>query len=121
MLRQRLHAAEKVADQLSPAEVDIDNTITSLMALSGAMMTAITDAKLPRVLAQEAFDSLGEAIGLMFAARSKVVDTHNHLNAAKEQIGLRTVSFGTWHDCPPMKAIDEGLSVTADNVVPIAA
>jgi uncharacterized protein YqgV (UPF0045/DUF77 family) len=118
MLKQRLQAAERVAEQLTPAETDIDNTISSLMALSVAMMTAITEAKLPRVLAQDAFDSLGEAIGLMFAARSKVVDTHHHLNAARTQIGLRAVSFGLWQDCPPMGAAAEE---RADNVVPIAA
>lgn len=120
MRNDRMKAAQQVAEQLTPAEVDVDNTISSLMALSATMMAAIQDARLPRVTAKDAFDSLGESISLMFAARSKLVETHNHLNAAKTDIGLRTVSFGTWQDCPPMHASgDDGH--TADNVVPIAA
>jgi hypothetical protein len=120
-LALRTDVATRVAEQLSPAESDVDNAISSLMALSVTMMTAITDAKLPRVMGQDAFDSLGEAVGLMFQARSKVIDTHNRLNAAKTQIGLETVSFGTWHDCPPISAEQVDPATRADNVVPFAA
>jgi hypothetical protein len=119
-LALRTNVATRVAEQLSPAETDVDNAISSLMALSVTMMTAITDAKLPRVMAQDAFDSLGEAVSLMFQARSKVMDTHNRLSTAKTQIGLETVSFGTWQDCPPMRA-NVSQESRADNVVSIAA
>ena len=119
MLKTRKRAAEMVVEHLGPAEEDVDNAISSLMALSVAMMSAINSAKLPHVLAQGAFDSLGEAVALMFQARSKVIDTHHRLNAAKDEIGLRAVSFGTWQSCP--KAEMEDVEADGSNVVPIAA
>lgn len=121
VLEMRAAAAGRVAEQLAPAETDVDNAISSLMALSVTMMSAITDAKLPKVLAQDAFDSLGEAVALMFQARSKVIDTHHSLSAARGQIGLQTVSFGTWQDCPPMHADQSGATSAGGNVVPIVA
>ena len=121
VLELRANAAGRVAEQLAPAETDVDNAISSLMALSVTMMSAITDAKLPKVLAQDAFDSLGEAVALMFKARSKVIDTHHRLSKARGQIGLQTVSFGTWQDCPPMHASQSDEDHIGGNVVPLVA
>ena len=100
-LELRAIAALRVAEQLTPAEVDVDNAISSLMALSVSMMSAITDAHLSRVLGKDAFDSLGEAVALMFQARGRLMNTHDSLNIARMQIGLEAVSFGPWQDCPP--------------------
>lgn len=121
MLKTRKRAAEMVVEHLAPAEEDVDNAISSLMALSVAMMSAISSAKLPHVLAQGAFDSLGEAVALMFQVRSKVIDTHHRLNAAKDEIGLRAVSFGTWHECPPMAVTDNSAIAPNLKVVSSAA
>ncbi len=117
-LELRATAAMRVAEQLTPAEVDVDNAISSVMALSVSMMSAITDANLPRVLAKDAFDSVGEAVALMFQARGRLMNTHNSLNVARAQIGLEAVSFGPWQDCPPPHA--QTAHLVGDNVVPIA-
>jgi hypothetical protein len=105
MLKTRLRAAEKVAEQLIPTEANIDSAIASLMSLSTTLMTAHEEANLSRMVSREAFDSLGEAVALMFQVRGKLLETHNRLTATREQIGLRTVGFGAWQSCPPM-AID---------------
>jgi hypothetical protein len=120
MMKQRLQAAEKVAGQLVPTEAGIDNTIASLMALSTTLMTAHEEANLSRVVSKEAFDSLGQAVALMFQVRSKVLEAHGHLVDTRDKIGLRTVGFGTWQSCPPMGVASPPVS-DDPKVFPIAA
>jgi hypothetical protein len=120
MLKARLSAAEKVAEQLIPTEADIDNAIASLMALSTTLMTAHEEANLSRMVSRGAFESLGEAVALMFQVRGKLLETHNRLTETREQIGLRTVGFGAWQSCPKM-AIDAPRDAELSSVTKIAA
>ena len=95
MRNERVRAATMVAQQLAPAEADIDTAMTSLAALTTAMLAARADANLSPCVAQDAFDNIGEATALLFKARSKVIDAHHSLHQAQADIGLRELSFGT--------------------------
>ncbi len=94
MRNERVRAASMVARQLTPAEADIDTAMTSLAALTTAMLAARADANLSPCVAQDAFDNIGEATALLFKVRSKVIDAHHSLHQAQTDIGLREVSFG---------------------------
>ena len=94
MRNERVRAATMVAQQLAPAEADIDTAMTSLAALTTAMLAARADANLSPCVAQDAFDDIGEATALLFKARSKVIDAHHSLHQAQTDIGLRELSFG---------------------------
>lgn len=94
MRNERVRAATMVARQLSPAEADIDAAMTSLAALTTAMLAARVDANLSPCIAQDAFNNVGEATALLFKVRSKIIDAHNSLHQAQTDIGLREMSFG---------------------------
>jgi hypothetical protein len=117
MRNERVRAATMVAQQLAPAEADIDTAMTSLAALTTAMLAARAKANVSHCVGQDAFDNLGEATALLFKARSKVIDAHHSLHQAQTDIGLRELSFG------PSQGM---LSASADlplqsNVVAIAS
>ncbi len=104
MLNQRLGAAMKVARELQAAEQLLDETIQQFTRLTSTMLSARVDAGVSAVTGHAAFDSVAEANALIFQTRSKLLDTHYRLNEAKDDVGLRTVGFGAWQDCPPPKA-----------------
>jgi hypothetical protein len=94
MRNERVRAATMVARQLTPAEADIDTAMTSLAALTTAMLAARAEANLSHCIGQDAFDDIGEATALLFKVRSKVIDAHQCLHQAQTDIGLRELSFG---------------------------
>jgi hypothetical protein len=117
MRNERVRAATMVARQLSPAEAAIDTAMTSLAALTTAMLAARAEANLSHCVAQEAFDNIGEATALLFKVRSKVIDAHQSLHQAQADIGLREVSFGTSQG--NLEGAEQALSPS--NVIAIAA
>ena len=94
MRNERIRAASMVARQLAPAEADIDTAMTSLSALTTAMLAARAEANLSPCVGQDAFDNIGEATALLFKARSKIIDAHHSLHQAQSDIGLRELNFG---------------------------
>jgi hypothetical protein len=117
MRNERVRAATMVARQLTPAEADIDTAMTSLAALTTAMLAARAEASLSHCVGQDAFDDIGEATALLFKVRSKVIDAHHNLHQAQTDIGLREMSFGTSQGS--LEGTEQALSPS--NVVAIAA
>jgi hypothetical protein len=116
MRNERVRAATMVARQLTPAEADIDTAMTSLAALTTAMLAARAEANLSHCVAQDAFDDIGEATALLFKVRSKVIDAHQNLHQAQTDIGLREMSFGP---SQPLLTASEDLPQKS-NVIAIA-
>ena len=80
MPRRRQAVAQKVADRLFAVESAIDMALTRAAELNAAMPQARTEARLPAVIGQTAFDRAAEA----FSA----------LVEACVQIGLQEVATG---------------------------
>lgn len=117
MRNERVRAATMVARKLTPAEADIDTAMTSLAALTTAMIAARADANLSPCVAQDAFDNIGEATAMLFKVRSKVIDAHHSLHQAQTDIGLREMNFGTSQG--KLEGGEQALPLS--NVVAIAA
>ena len=117
MRNTRTRAAQMVAKQLQQAEHDMELAMTSMAALTTAMIEARKEANLSHCIGQEAFDHTGEATNLLFKARSKIIDTHHSLHKAQADIGLRELSFGTSQGNLQNNFGDQAES----NVVPLAA
>lgn len=94
MLKARREAAMKVADSLFSLEKAIDEALTRAAEFHGTLISARTDAKLSALVAHEAFETAASAFASLARARCDVVETHNRLSEAKDQIGLRTVAIG---------------------------
>lgn len=84
----------KVAESLFAAEQAIDLALARAAELTGAMVSARTDANLSAIVGQEAFEVSAAAFAALARARADIVETHKRLSEAQVQIGLRTVSFG---------------------------
>jgi hypothetical protein len=94
MPRLRQEVAQKVADRLFAVESAIDIALTRAAELNAAMPMARTEARLPAMIGQAAFDCAAEAFTALVAARRRIVETHESLDQARVQIGLREVATG---------------------------
>jgi hypothetical protein len=113
MPRLRQEVAQKVADRLFAVESAIDMALTRAAELNAAMPMARTEARLPAMIGQSAFDRAAEAFTALVVARRYIVETHQSLDEAREQIGLREVDSGDLSPKPvPPAALAEHASVS---------
>lgn len=91
---KRRAVAQEVADRLFAAEQAIDAAITKTAELTGFIPAARIEAGLACEVGQEALEYAAESFSALVRARAQIVASHRELNASKDQIGLRAVSFG---------------------------
>ena len=94
MPRLRQAVAQQVADRLFAVESAIDMALTRAAELNAAMPQARTEARLPAMIGQSAFDRAAEAFSALVEARRRIVATHASLDEARQLIGLREVATG---------------------------
>lgn len=94
MLKERREAVLKVAESLYAVEKAIDDALARAAEFHGTLISARTDAKLSALVAHEAFEAAASTFASLARARCDVVETHNKLSEAKDQIGLRTMAIG---------------------------
>jgi hypothetical protein len=91
---KRRAVAQDVADRLFAAEEAIDIAIAKTAELTGFMPTARVEAGLACEVGQEALEYAAESFSALVRARAQIIASHRELNSTKDDIGLRTVSFG---------------------------
>lgn len=101
MPRTRQAVAQKVADRLFALETAIDVALTRAAELNASMPEARGEARLPAMIGQDAFDRAAETFTSLVLARRRVVETHQSLDEARLQIGLREVNNGDILSKPP--------------------
>jgi len=94
MPRTRQAVAQKVADRLFALENAIDLALTRAAELNASMPEARGECRLPAMIGQDAFDRAAETFTSLVLARRRVVETHQSLDEARMQIGLREVDAG---------------------------
>jgi hypothetical protein len=105
MLNQRLAAARRVADELLPAETDLDNAIVRAARLAIAVIEGRRSAKLPLDTGQEGLAFMSRATAKLVDARGDIMAAHVAFRETQEEIGLKAVSFGDIHESPDKKAV----------------
>jgi hypothetical protein len=105
MRKQRIEAAEKVAEKLFEAENAVDQAIIRAAELTASIPTARTEAGLSAVVGQNALDEVVKTLPALVAGRKALIETHNQLDRTKTEIGLREVAFGTPNGKPPAHTI----------------
>lgn len=103
MLNQRLAAAKNVADQLLPAEADLDNAILHASRLAIAVIEGRKKAKLPLNVGQEGLSLVSRATMKLIDARGDIIDAHIAFRETQDEIGLKAVSFGDIYESPDKK------------------
>ncbi|MBX3561462.1 MAG: hypothetical protein KF780_06570 [Sphingomonas sp.] len=101
MPRTRQAVAQKVADRLFALENAIDAALTRAAELNASMPEARGEARLPAMIGQDALDKAAETFVMLVRARRHIVETHQSLDAARAQIGLREVNGGDLIPKPP--------------------
>lgn len=86
--------AQKVADRLFAVENAIDVALTRTAELNAAMPAARIEARLPALVGQAALDRAAATFAALVEARRRIVETHELLDQARAQIGLREVDAG---------------------------
>jgi flavin-binding protein dodecin len=94
MPRTRQAVAQKVADRLFALEDAIDVALTRAAELTASMPEARGEARLPAMIGQDALDRAAETFSSLVLARRRVVETHQSLDEARIQMGLKEVAGG---------------------------
>lgn len=94
MRKERLTAAQSVADSLFEFEKSLDLTLSLGSALSSRIVSARLEARLSAVLGQDAIEGVIKSLSLLAGARRELVGTHHQLKAVADGIGLREVAWG---------------------------
>ena len=103
MLNQRLAVAQHVANELLPAETELDNAILHASRVAIGVIEGRRTAKLPINTGQEGLAFVSRATAKLIDARSDIIAAHVAFRETQEEIGLRAVSFGDIHESPDKK------------------
>jgi len=104
MLNQRMTAARQVADELLPAEAELDNAILHASRLAIAVIEGRRAAKLPLNTGQEGLAHMSRATAKLIDARGDIMAAHVAFRETQKDIGLRAVSFGDIYESPDKTA-----------------
>lgn len=94
MRKQRLAAAQSVADRLFAFEKAMDDAFSLGSDLSSRIVLARQEAGLSAVFGQDAIDGIVRTLTALAGARREMVGTHHELKAWADDIGLREVGWG---------------------------
>ena len=100
MLNQRLAFAKGVADELFPAEADLEKAIVHASRLTIALVEGRRAAKQPITMGQEGLAHMARATTKLVEARGEMGAAHAAFRTAQHELGLKAVSFGDNYDCP---------------------
>lgn len=94
MLKERLAAANMVAEKLRKVEQAIDNAIMLSGELAANLPKAQAVANLSPIVGDAAFSRLQAAIACLFQCRSETVGLHMELSKVQHRMGLRNFVVG---------------------------
>ncbi|WP_243395666.1 hypothetical protein [Sphingomonas oleivorans] len=94
MLSKRREAAQQVVNHLMATEAAIDLALVRAAELFGSLPTARLHANIAAEVGHGAIEQMTETVVALVRARGQIVATHRELAETRDQIGLRTVSFG---------------------------
>lgn len=94
MLKERIAAANEVADKLHQYEKAIDEAIARAGELVSILPQAQASARLSAVTGDTSFNLLHASVSGLFAGRAQVVALHHELNNVKDRMGLKNRVVG---------------------------
>ena len=89
MLNNRLAAARLIAERLNACENAIDDALISAAELTSATPLARRTANVSAVVGQDALALTGAAMAALHEARAKMVAAHQAFADVRDQVGLR--------------------------------
>lgn len=105
MHHTRQAIARTIAEPLIATERAIDDALAQAGAMAAAMAAGRTAARLPAIVGQDAFESLGAAMTALFEARRRIVEAHRDLDRTREHLRLPVTSYGDESPKPEYAAV----------------
>jgi len=102
MLKQRLEAARRIANELAPTEIHIESALVCTSRLVRAIVEGRSATGVPISLGQESLVQLSAVMTTLVEARSKIAATHIALAKDRVEAGLAAYGMGDVSDCPPV-------------------
>jgi len=106
MLKNRLAAAERVAQDFLRLESAADEAATLAASCMATMLQQRAEANLPVATGLEALQLISDAARELVKARRRIVEAHGALVAVREGIGLR--AYGDQSECPDLAGSAHG-------------
>lgn len=104
MLNQRHQVAQAVANELLPAEQEVEAAIVRNARLTIAVIEGRRNARLPIAAGQEGLNFVAIATARLVEARGLLLEAHCSFRKTQSEIGLDAFSYGDVAQCPPSKA-----------------
>jgi len=101
MLNQRLAAGKAVANELFPAEKEVEDALVHTARLAIAVIEGRRSARLPITTGQEGLVRVLQASLRLAEAREELGAAHVAFRSTQNEVGLRAISFGNLWECPP--------------------
>jgi hypothetical protein len=109
---QRKIIGARVAQELFALETSVETTFGAMANFAGLLANARAEANLSAVYGQDVLEDVNAAMASLLQARRALVKAHGGLADMRDQVGLRSVSFGV-QDKPPVEA-PTGLRVVGE-------
>lgn len=94
MLKQRVTIAQDIAKHLADAERANDMALVATAKLAAVMLEARLELNLAAMIGKDAFEAVAATFEHQGRSRRRLVDAHEALAAAKDDVGLREVAIG---------------------------
>lgn len=104
MLNQRHEIAKSIANELLPAEQDVDQAIVRNARLTIAVVEGCKAARLPLATGQEGLSLVATASACLVEARGLLANAHVAFRKTQSEVGLDCFNYGDVAECPPAKA-----------------
>ena len=101
MLNQRHQIAQSIANELLPAEQDVDQAIVRNARLTIAVVEGRKAARLPLDAGQEGLNLVAHANARLVEARGYLASAHVAFRKTQSEVGLDCFNYGDVEECPP--------------------
>jgi uncharacterized protein YutE (UPF0331/DUF86 family) len=112
MRKERIAAAQKLANNLFAAEIAIDQALSAISNLQASLPETRLEVHLSAVIGQDVIEDVSSSLASVVAVRGTLVGVHGKLEELKVAAGLREVAIGG--------GMNKNLRASADNVTAIA-
>lgn len=111
------HTRQAVARTIAAPLLATEQAIDEALAQAGAMATALANgrsvAKLPAMVGQDVFESLGAAMTALFEARRQIVEAHAGLDRTREYLRMPVTNYGDMSPKPPTQPVHQAAHLVA--------
>ena len=106
MLNQRHQVAQSIANELLPAEQDVDRAILRNARLTIAVVEGRKALRLPLDAGQEGLSMVARANASLVEARGLLASAHVAFRKTQSEVGLDCFSYGDVEECPPPQGLE---------------